>query len=116
MLAERQLQRRREHQHATYIEKRAESDDEVLQNIGPELHSLFHRVKRGIKSSPRMNRTEAFLHYVENHPNEYLQSIDDKTDALIRELEEQERQARRELRRGPPRARYTPEQLAEVPF
>jgi len=37
--------------------------------------------------------------------------------APICELEEQERQARRDLRRGPPRApRYTPEQLAEVPF
>ena len=56
------------------------------------------------------------LEYAEEYPDEVLASVDDKTEALIRELEEQQRQARRDLRRGPPRARYTPEQLAEVPF
>ena len=57
------------------------------------------------------------LQYAEEHPGEVLVAIDDKTDALIRELQEQERQARRDLRRGPARPpRYTPEQLAEVPF
>jgi hypothetical protein len=63
-----------------------------------------------------MSRTEAFLHYAEEHPDEVLVAIDDKTDALIRELEEQERHARRDLRRGPPRERYTPAHLADVPF
>jgi hypothetical protein len=110
-------QRRQEAPRVTRIERQAESDDEVRGNIPVELVPLFERVKRGIKASPRMSRTEAFLHYAEEHPGEVLVSIDDKTDALIRELEEQERQARRELRRGPTRApRYTPEQLAEVPF
>ena len=42
--------------------------------------------------------------------------MEDKADALVRELEQQEREARRALRRPPPRPRYTPEQLAEVPF
>jgi len=37
-------------------------------------------------------------------------------DALIRELDRQQRKARRELRRPPPGPKYTPEQLAEVPF
>jgi hypothetical protein len=32
------------------------------------------------------------------------------------ELEQKEREARRSLRRPPPRSRYTPEQRAEVPF
>jgi hypothetical protein len=95
---------------------RTESDDEVRGNVPPELVALFERVKRSIKASLRMSRTEAFLKYAEEHPGEVLVAIDDKTDALIRELEEQERQARRDLRRGPPRARYTPAQLAEVPF
>jgi hypothetical protein len=41
----------------------------------------------------------------------------DKTNALIRELEAQHSEARRSLRRPPARRpRYTPEQLAEVPF
>lgn len=38
------------------------------------------------------------------HPDEVLVAIDDKTDALIRELEEQERQAQRDLRRRLARA------------
>jgi hypothetical protein len=85
----------------------------------PELVALFERVKRGIKASPRMSRTEAFLHYAEENPDEVLAAVDDKTDALIRELEAQHREARRSLRGPPPRlrpSRYTPEQLAEVPF
>lgn len=102
----------------TRIERRAESDDEVRSNIPPELVALFERVKRGIKASPRMSRTEAFLHYAEENPDDVLASADDKTDALIRrELEAQYGEARRSLRRPPPRPpRYTPEQLAAVPF
>lgn len=109
-------QRRKEAPRVTRIERQAESDDEVRGNIPPELLPLFERVKRGIKASPRMSRTEAFLQYAEEHPDEVLATVDDKTDALIRELEEQERQVRRNLRLGPPRPRYTPEQFAEVPF
>jgi hypothetical protein len=56
------------------------------------------------------------LEYAEEHPDEVLVALDDKTDALIRELEQQERQAHRDLRRGPPRRRHAPEPLAEVPF
>jgi hypothetical protein len=97
-------------------ELRTESDDTVRQNIPPELAGLFERVKSHIRGTHRISRTEAFLHYAEEHPDEVLVAIEDKTGALIRELEEQERQARRDLRRGPPRARKTPEQLAEVPF
>jgi hypothetical protein len=108
--------RRSEAPRVTRIERQAESDDEVRGNIPPELVALFERVKRGIKASPRMSRTEAFLKYAEEHPSDVLVAIDDKTDALIRELEEQEREARRSLRRPPPRPRYTPAQLAEVPF
>jgi hypothetical protein len=64
-----------------------------------------------------MSRTEAFLHYAEENPDDVLAATDDKTDALIRELEAQYGEARRSLRRPPARrTRYTPEQLAEVPF
>jgi hypothetical protein len=109
-------QRRKEAPRVTRIERQAESDDEVRSNIPPELVALFERVKRGIKASPRMSRTEAFLHYAEENPDDVLEAVDDKTDALIRELEGQYREARRSLRRPPSRPRYTPEQLAEVPF
>jgi hypothetical protein len=109
-------QRRKEAPKVTRIERQAESDDEVRANVAPELVPLFERVKRSIKASPRMSRTEAFLRYAEEHPDEVLVAIDDKTEALIRELEAKERAAQKELRRGPPRRRYTPEELADVPF
>lgn len=120
-------QRRKEAHGSTRIERQSESDDEVRANIPPELLGLFERVKRGIKGSPRMTRTEAFLRYVEDHPNEFLEAMEDKTEALIRELEAKQAEAHRSLRRGPPRSRRsacatgtcdsnTPEQLAEVPF
>lgn len=54
-------QRRQEAPRITRIERQAESNDEVRGNIPPELVALFERVKRGIKASPRMPWTEAFL-------------------------------------------------------
>jgi len=57
------------------------------------------------------------LKYAEEPPSEVLTAIDDNTDALLRELEQKEREAARPLRRGPPRPpHYAPEQRAEVPF
>jgi hypothetical protein len=97
---------------ASGSERRSESDDEVRVNLPAELVALFERVKRGIKTSPRESRTEAFLRYAEEHPDEVLGAIDDKTDAVIRDLERQEREAARYARRR----RYTPAQLADVPF
>ncbi len=79
---------------------------------------LFERVKRGIKATPRMSRTEAFLQYAHENAEEVVAHIDDKTDALIRELEAKQREAARAARPTPKRARprYTPEELAAVPF
>ena len=48
---------------ASARERRSESDDEVLQNIPEDYASLWQRVKGGIKGSPRMSRTEAFMQY-----------------------------------------------------
>ena len=104
----------REHPHATYVERRSESDDEVRQNISGDLVPLFERVKRGIKGSSRMTRTEAFLKYSEEHPDEVLAVIEDKTEALIRELEQQHREVTHAVRRSPRRAvpRDAPERAA----
>lgn len=79
---------------ASSATRRAESDDEVRGNIPPELVPLFDRVKRSIKASPRRSRTEAFLEYVEAHPGEEYAAIDDATDALIADLERQQRAGR----------------------
>lgn len=110
-------QRRREHRHATYIERRAESDDEVRSNVDPSYWSLWLRIKRSIKATPRMSRTEAFFQYVHEHPEEYLEAIEDKTVALVRELEARERDAHRaQSGRGAPRFVPTPEYVSQVPF
>jgi hypothetical protein len=50
--------------------RRAESDDEVRSNLPPELLPSFERMKRAIKASPRMSRTEAFLQWAHDHPSE----------------------------------------------
>lgn len=86
-----------------------QSDDEVRGNISPELVALWERVKGRIRGSRDMSRTEAFLHYAEEHPDEILSSLDDVTDRLVRELEERERGARRRMS-----SRYEPRE--EAPF
>jgi hypothetical protein len=92
-------QRRSEAPRITRLDRQGESDDEVRQNVPEDLVPLFERLKRSIKATPRMSRTEAFLKYAEEHPSEVLDVIEDKTEALIRELERQQREAARPSRR-----------------
>lgn len=53
-------------------EVRAESDDEVIFNLGEnqELVGLFKKIRKKIKKSPKRSRTEAFFEYVKDHPEE----------------------------------------------
>ncbi len=92
-------QRTRQAHRTSAAERRSQSDDEVRANIPDDLVPLWERVKRTIRGSDRMSRTEAFLHYAEEHPREILQVLEDKTDALVRDMEARERQAARALRR-----------------
>lgn len=103
--------RRTELVRSSVRERGLESDEEVAGNIPPELTRLWERVKRRIRGSDRMTRTEAFLHYAEEHPSEVLLALEDRTEEVIRELEKQEKQARRALAR--PAAR---EEREEAPF
>jgi hypothetical protein len=112
-------QRRREHPHATYIERRAESDDEVRANLSPELVPLFERIKRGINGSPRKTRTEQVMEYAEANPREVLEVLDEGSDRLVRELEARERDMHRSLsarRRASRIVSPSERQLEEVPF
>jgi hypothetical protein len=104
-------QRTREAHRTTAAEHRSQSDDTVLGNIPSELVSLWERVKRSIRGSDRMSRTEAFLEYAESHPEEVLEALDDRTDALVRELEARERDASR----APPKAAPSSANLAHSP-
>lgn len=93
-------------------ERQHESDDAVRGNIPVDLVFLFERVKRLIKPSPHHSRTEAFLHYAEEHPREVLEALEDKTQDTIRDLERREREAARAVKRPISRA----ELGALVPF
>lgn len=106
--------------HVTRAERRGESDDEVTQNIPSELVGLFQRVKKRIKASARISRTEAFLKYAEEHPHEVFEVIEEKAERMIRDLERKHTEAEREMRRArKPLARtsrYSAAELAAVPF
>lgn len=107
---------RLEHKRATARERRGESDDEVRANLPPEYLALFERVKARVRASDRMTRTEAFLHYAEENPGELLEGIEERTDAMIRDYEQQERAARRSLARGPRVPKLRAFVADDVPF
>jgi hypothetical protein len=96
----------------TRAERLGESDDEVRASIDPGLVPLFNRVRRGIKGSPRMSRTEAFLHYVDEHPGERAAAEQRAADAWLRK---QIREQAREHAQSSGRARRVP-RASHVPF
>lgn len=96
--------------------QKSESDDEVRTNIPFELHALFAQVGRKIRGTDRMTRTEAFLHYAEEHPEEVLLSIEHESERKLEELERRERQAHQALRRAVPRRAYEQASGEEAPF
>jgi len=51
-------------------ERRQESDDEVSSNLPRGMVPVFLKVRRQIKGSPRMSRTEAFLHWAHDNSEE----------------------------------------------
>jgi hypothetical protein len=67
-------------------ERRSESDDEVRHNIPEELVPLFENVRKTIKASDRMSRTEAFLRYAEENPDEVLQAQMEHAEKKVRKM------------------------------
>ena len=84
-------------------ERREESDDEVRRNLPPDLLALFERVKRSIKGGPRISRTESFLQFAEEHPDEVVNAIEGLSDRELARLQAEERRIYAELE--PPRAK-----------
>lgn len=79
---------------------RSESDDEVRSNIPPDLIALFNRVKRQIRGSDRRSRTEAFLEYAEQHPDEAIEAIEDVSDRQMAKLQAAADKAKRDYDRA----------------
>lgn len=55
-------------------------------NLSPTQLACFDRVRGMIKGSDRESRTEAFLRYLEDHPDEQIEAIDRVADLELRSL------------------------------
>jgi hypothetical protein len=83
-------------------EKRTESDDEVEGNISADLLPLWRKVKKTIKATDKMSRTEAFLKYVEENPDDAVGAIeDDSEDELAKMIREYEQGAQKAYASNP---------------
>jgi hypothetical protein len=78
-------------------ERRAESDEEVAQGLQPDELVVWQAVKARIKGTARMTRTEAFAHWMHDHPDEVLRLLEADSDAWVRRMEREEAEARKAM-------------------
>jgi hypothetical protein len=104
---------------STVRERKQEDDDAVRNNLPADLVPVFNKHRRYVKGSPRRSRTETFLEWAEENPEEVLAVQQAEADKALHELLKQERELGRHVRVG---ARYKKSAeelaklLAEVPF
>lgn len=102
LVAERGFERRMQRHEkpsklrSTAGERRQESDDEVRSNLHPSMVAVFDHVRRHIKGSPRMSRTEAFLHWAEENPDEVVQLMQHDADRYLNQLLAEQAQLERQ--------------------
>jgi len=103
----------------TARERSQEDDDAVRANLPPELVPVFDKVSRKIKGTPKRTRTEAFLDWAEENPDEIIAVQQAVADKALRELLKQQRELGRTVR-STTRYKRSPEELEEllaaVPF
>lgn len=100
-------------------ERRQEDDDAVRHNLPADLVPVFDQVKKKIKGGPRKSRTEAFLEWAEENPDEIvaIQQVD--ADAYLAKLLQQEKahtRAMRKTTRYRQNAEALERELAAIPF
>jgi hypothetical protein len=104
---------------ATVRERRQEDDDAVRNNLPAELVPVFDKHRRAIKGSARRSRTEAFLEWAAENPDEVLLVQQAEADKALHDLLKQEREMGRSMRAGT-RYKKSPVELAkllaDVPF
>lgn len=104
---------------STSGERRAESDDAVRRNIPEDLVPVFDKVRTKIKTSPRRSRSEAFLEWAHENPEEIVAIQQADADRYLKELIAKEKEQGRIMRKA---TRYKPsreevlKRLADVPF
>lgn len=80
--------KKRKRERATTIE----TDADVRRNIAPELHSLWSTRAAKTKGSARKSRTEEFLQWVEEHPEQVADTLTEASErAVAREIAQHER-------------------------
>lgn len=115
----RNADRRNVKQRSTARERSAESDDAVRSNLPPELVPVFNAHRKNFKGSARRSRTEQFLEWAEENPDEIIaiQSANAERD-LAKLLQEHAEHGKRLRKTG--RYRQDSEtlrrELAAVPF
>ena len=92
----------------TAREKRKESDDEVRNNLTPELVPVWEAMKSKIRPSARMSRTEAFLQWAHDHSADVARLMADAAeqdaDRRFAAMVEEEKRAAKALEKGTRRA------------
>ncbi len=104
---------------STVRERSQEDDDAVRSNLPAELVPVFDKHRKQFKSTTKRSRTEAFLEWAEENPDEVLAVQQAEADQALKLLLKQERELGRSVRNAR-RYKQTPEQLSEmlaaVPF
>lgn len=113
------VERRAPIRRSTARERAQEDDDAVRSNLPPELRPVFDKVRRHIKGGPKKSRTEAFLDWAEENPEEILIVQQEAADKELKQLLKQQREHGRTVRDAR-RYKLPPEELAKlleaVPF
>jgi len=78
-------------------ERARESDDEVRNNTERELWPVWEKVKHKFKDTPRMTRTEAFAHWMHDHPADVEKILYADHDDSIKDLIKAEAEQRAHL-------------------
>jgi len=104
---------------STIRERKQEDDDAVRVNLPADLLPVFEKHRRAIKGSARRSRTEAFLEWAHENPDEVVAIQQAEADRALKQLIKQQHELERAVRHQK-RYRHSPEELArllsDVPF
>lgn len=97
-------------------EARSESDDEVRGNIDPALVPLWERIKSTVRATARQSRTDAFLHWVHDHPEAQYEAAEEAAAEELRRIEREHAAHARAMKHPRRYRRSAAELAAAVPF
>lgn len=103
--------RDKERKKTSALERRQESDDEVVSNIPESLVHFWEKVKRGIKGTDRRSRTEHFIEYAAENRDAVIQLNQEIADREVQKLERQYLAQQREQKK-----QRRQEADADIPF